>query len=122
MVFHAEPLSPVCVYAVLGGFSHAHSLQPYGLRPIRLLCPWDSPGRSAGVRCLALLQGIFPTQGSNLLLLCHLHWPVGSLPLALNGKPFYSSYDLAKTHGRPPGFSMTRPDSEPLNSHSLLYK
>ena len=31
--------------------------------------------------CHALLQGIFPVQGSNLCLLCLLHWQVGSLPL-----------------------------------------
>ena len=29
------------------------------------LCPWDSLGRNTGVGCHALLQGIFPTQGSN---------------------------------------------------------
>ena len=28
-------------------------------------CPWDSPGKNTGVGCLALCQGIFPTQGSN---------------------------------------------------------
>ena len=28
--------------------------------------PWDSPGKSTGVGSLSLLQGIFPTQGSNL--------------------------------------------------------
>ena len=27
--------------------------------------PWDSPGKSAGVGCHFLLQGIVPTQGSN---------------------------------------------------------
>ena len=26
---------------------------------------WDSPGKNTGVGCHALLQGIFPTQGSN---------------------------------------------------------
>ena len=35
-----------------------------------LLCPWDSPGKNTGVGCHALRQGIFPTQGSNLCLLC----------------------------------------------------
>ena len=30
----------------------------------------------------ALLQGIFPTQGLNVCLLCLLHWHKGSLPLA----------------------------------------
>ena len=39
------------------------SLRPYGLQPTRLLCPWDSPGKNAGVGCHALLQGIFLTQG-----------------------------------------------------------
>ena len=31
----------------------------------RLLHPWDSPGKNTGVGCHSLLQGIFPTQGSN---------------------------------------------------------
>ena len=33
--------------------------------PTRLLCLWDSPGKNTGVACHFLLQGIFPTQGSN---------------------------------------------------------
>ena len=40
----------------------------------RLLYPWDSPGKNTGVGCHVLLQGIFPTQGLNLCLLCLLHW------------------------------------------------
>ena len=28
-------------------------------------CPWDSPGQNTGVGSLSLLQGIFPTEGSN---------------------------------------------------------
>ena len=28
-------------------------------------CPWNSPGQNGGVGSLSLLQGIFPTQGSN---------------------------------------------------------
>ena len=39
------------------------------------------------VCCHFLLQGIFLTQGSNLSLLCLLHWQVDSLPLAPPGKP-----------------------------------
>ena len=40
---------------------------PYGLQlpHLRLLCPWDPPGKNTGDGCHALLQGIFPTQGSN---------------------------------------------------------
>ena len=40
------------------------------LLPARL-CPWDSPGKITGVGCHSLLQGIFPTQGSNPRLLHH---------------------------------------------------
>ena len=41
------------------------TLRPHGLQPARLLCPWYSPGKNNGVRCNALLQGIFLTHGSN---------------------------------------------------------
>ena len=34
-----------------------------------------------------LFSRIISTQGSNLRLLCLLHWQVGSLPLAPPGKP-----------------------------------
>ena len=41
----------------------SHSLQPHGL--YSLYSPWNSPGQNTGVGKLSLLQGIFPTQGSN---------------------------------------------------------
>ena len=41
------------------------SLQTYGLLPTRLLCPWDSPGKSTGMGFHTLLQGMVPTQESN---------------------------------------------------------
>ena len=47
----------------------------------------NSPGRNTGVGCHALLQGVFPTEGSNPLLLHLLLWQAGSLPLATPGKP-----------------------------------
>ena len=51
--------------------------------PARLFHPWDSPGKNSGVSCHSLLQGIFPTQGSNLgLLHCRQ-----TLPLESPGKP-----------------------------------
>ena len=37
----------------------SNSLQPHGLNP------WNSPGQNTGVGTLSLLQGIFPTLGSN---------------------------------------------------------
>ena len=42
------------------------SLWPHGLQPSKLFCPWDFPGKNTGVGCHFLLQGIFPTHGSNL--------------------------------------------------------
>ena len=38
----------------------SESLQPHGQYSL-----WDSPGQNTGVGSLSLLQGIFPTQGSN---------------------------------------------------------
>ena len=46
--------------------------------------------------CHALLQGIFPTQGSNPCLLHLLHWQPGSLPLVPSGKPWPKRYWTAK--------------------------
>ena len=48
------------------------------LEPVRLLCPWDFPGKIIGVRCRFLLQEVFLTWGSNMHLLL---WQGGSLPL-----------------------------------------
>ena len=47
----------------------------------------DSPVKNTGVGCHVLLQGSFPTQGSNPRLLGLLHWQADSLPIAPPGKP-----------------------------------
>ena len=47
----------------------SNSLQPHGLYPTRLLSPWNFPSKNTEVGCHFLLQGIFPTQGSNPSLL-----------------------------------------------------
>ena len=69
------------VTSVVSNFVH---VQPYGLQPARLLCPWDFLGKSSGVCCHALLWGIFPTQVSNLgLLHCRqifYHWVTREAP------------------------------------------
>ena len=62
----------VCAHAKL--FQSCPTLQPCGLQPDMLLCPWDSPGKNAGVGYHALLQEIFPIQGLNPPLLFLLHW------------------------------------------------
>ena len=50
------------------------------------LCTRDFPGKNKGVDCHFLLQGMFPTQGLNSLL---LHWQRGSLPQNHQGSPVY---------------------------------
>ena len=45
--------------------SESHSVLSDSLRPRGLYSPWNSPGQNTGVGSLSLLQGIFPTQGSN---------------------------------------------------------
>ena len=61
-LFRAAPLNHSVV---------SDSLQPHGLQPARLFCPQDFPGKNTGVGSHCFLQGIFPTQGSNLGLLHH---------------------------------------------------
>ena len=43
--------------------------QLHGLQPTRFSWPWDFPGKNTEVNCHFPLQGIFPTQESNLHLL-----------------------------------------------------
>ena len=45
--------------------SESHSVMFNSLRPHGLDSLWNSPGQNTGVGSLSLLQGIFPTQGSN---------------------------------------------------------
>ena len=59
-------------------------LRPHGLQPTRLFCPWNFPGKDTGVSCHFILQGIFPTQGSNPHL---LHGQANSLQPSHQGSP-----------------------------------
>ena len=65
---------------------------------LRLLCPWDFPGKITRVGCHFLLLGIFPTQGSNSHLLCLLHWQVDSLPLLPPRKPPWAMNISQRAH------------------------
>ena len=92
----------------------------------------DSPGKNNGMGCHSLLQGIFPTQGSNPHL---LHWQADSLPLTLwtvarqaplsmgfsrqeywNGLPFFSPGDLPN-----PGIEPRSPASQ-ADSYCLSHQ
>ena len=58
-------LKQLCTH-VLSSSVMSTSLQPRGLKPSRLLHPWDSPGKNTGVGCHALLQEILFLPGE-----CH---------------------------------------------------
>ena len=61
------------IHVVCGSCSIVTLCDPHGLYPARLLCLWNSPGNSAGVGSCSLLQGFFPTLGSNSGL-AHFRW------------------------------------------------
>ena len=88
-------ITTLCVCAKL--LQLCLSLQPYGLQPSRLLCPWDFPGSNTGVGCHSLLQGNFSTQESNLCLLSLRYWEADSLPLVLPEKSVMTPIKL-NTH------------------------
>ena len=63
-------------------------LRPHGLYPTRIHCPCDSPSTNTGLGCHFLLQGILLTQGSNLHLLCLLHWQADTCHWAISEAPW----------------------------------
>ena len=76
----------VCAWSVA---KSCLTLQPRGLQPSRPSVPGIFPGKNTGVGCHVLLQGIFPTQGSNppLLRLLHCrqvlyHWATSEVKVA----------------------------------------
>ena len=63
---HVRVCVCVCVCAMLSHKAMSDSVQPHGLcSPTGSSVQGDSPGKNTAVGCHALLQGIFPTQGSN---------------------------------------------------------
>ena len=73
---------------------------PHGLKPIGLLCPWDSPGKSTGASSHSFLQGIFPTQGLNPSLL-HFRWIL--YHMNHQGSPTWCVPSITSSvHGRDP--------------------
>ena len=81
-IVHKNVCVCVCVYVSHSVLSD--SMQPHGLWPTRLLCPWDSPGKNTGVGFHSLLQGIFPNPGIKPR---SLTFQADSLPPEPPGKP-----------------------------------
>ena len=99
--------------------SESRPVMSDSLRCHGLYSPWNSPGQNAGVGSLSLLQGIFPTQGSNpglphcsriLYQLSHR----GS-PEYWSGWPFPSPGNLPNP-GTEPGSPTLQADSLPAES------
>ena len=92
------------------------SWRPHGLEPARLLCPWNSPGKDNRVGCHSLLQGIFPTQGSNPSLL-HCRRILHQLSHKGNSRILeWVAYPFSKglpDPGIKPGFPALQADSIP---------
>ena len=75
--------------------------------PTRVLCPWNSLGKNTGVGCHFLLQGVFPTEGSNLGL---LHCRQSLYHLSHQGSPLHTGEPVPEQ--RAPGkCSVPRPGS-----------
>ena len=63
------------------------SLQPYGLQPIRLLCPWDSPSKNTGGVAMPSSRGPSQSRDHTCIFYVSPALQAGSLPLAPPGKP-----------------------------------
>ena len=100
-------------------------LWPSGLRPARLLCPWDSPGKNTGVGCHALFQWIFQTQGSNSHLLRLPQWQADffvfsfSSPLSNLGSPVYCIHSINSEYASVHDLPVPSTFSFPLGVHTF---
>ena len=72
---HAQSLSSVQPFATPWTVAHQAPLS------------MGFPGKNTGVGCHSVLQGTFPTQGTNSYLLCLLHWQAYSLLQSHLGNP-----------------------------------
>ena len=93
-----------CVLALKNSKAESCSVVSDSLLPHGLYSPYNSPGQNTGVDSLSLLQGIFPTQGSNPCLLCLLHWQASSLlPVPPGKQGLVANFYSLKTKEIPAG-------------------
>ena len=73
--------------------AQSDSLRPHRLWPARLLCSWNSPGKSTGVGCHSVLHGDLPDSGME-------PWShalqADCLPSELPGNPAYQLLNQIK--------------------------
>ena len=97
-------------------WSESCSFVSNSLRPHGLYSPWNSPGQNTGVGSLSILQGIFPTQGSNPSLPIagrfFTSWATRETQQYWSGYPIPSPVDLLNL-GIKPGSPALQVDSLP---------
>ena len=59
------PVFIAALFTIARIWSESHSVVSDSLQTYGLHSPWNFPGQNTGAGSLSLLQGIFPTQGSN---------------------------------------------------------
>ena len=70
MRYHLAPVKICVLYMCVSRSVVSNSFViPWTVVHQVALCPWNSPGKSTGMGCHSLLQGIFPIQGLNVGLL-----------------------------------------------------
>ena len=94
---------PYTANCVLSRSVVSDPLWPYGLKPIKVLCPWDVSGKNSGVRCHFLLQGII-SYVSCIAGGSFTGWTTKEAPAAAAAKSLQSCPTLCDPRdGSPPG-------------------
>ena len=96
-------------------------MTPWTVAP-QLLYPWDSSGKNTEIDCPFLLQGIFPTQGSNPRLLQLLPQQVGFFttePPVKSREPRRNSYSITCNLRHPFRNAKNSPSAHHLSSSAL---
>ena len=88
------------------------SVQPHRRQPIRLPCPWDSPGKNTGVGCHVLLQCMKVKSESEVTQSCLAVTPWTAAhqpppPMGLSRQEYWSGLPLSSPKG----------NLIPINSH-----
>ena len=73
----------------------SNSLQPCGLQPARLLCPWDFPGKNTGV-AVRLYPNEFPEQEKIIQVVIEIRRVISSLEsvLGTTGQVWETTFSL----------------------------
>ena len=85
-----------------GSLVVSDSLQPHGLGPTRLLCPWDFPGENTGLGLPFPPPRDLPYSGVEPVSPGPPAWQADSLPLCHLGSPYtvnrYTHYHGSRCH------------------------